>query len=404
MNISQTSIAFSQMLSDSLTEKTALPFIKHTLAPNPIVKPGEEFQTLTIGGSICQSDRMRIDPTSPSLELGIRGAGRKIHSLDRKVQEQPAFNTEEEFLSYFESLLDPNVRVVALNFAYPLNPVSRNGLLDGVLVSGSKENTFTGLVGKPVGETIEQYIKQKLDREIRVSVANDTICLLLSGLTKYKWNEIAAGIAGTGLNFAIFLDEHTAINLESANFNKFEQTPEGRQIDKESVSPGDAVFEKEISGAYLYKHFNLIAERNGLKTRISSSKELDKLAEYAEHFTHDNRHSELGSESMELNRFRVPPSLKLQRASKPGMTNEGKLAQIAHTLLQRSADLVACQIAGIMEFQKRDLIFVMQGSLFWKGYKYKETVDKTVKRLTKYRAQFVKIENADLLGAAKLIV
>src|SRR3989338_1005757 len=144
----------SQLGSAQDISLSSLPFIKHTLAPNPIVKPGEEFQTLTIGGSICQSDRMRIDPTSPSLELGIRGAGRKIPSLDRKVQEQPAFNTEEEFLSYFESLLDPNVRVVALNFAYPLNPVARNGLLDGILVSGSKENTFTGLVGKPVGETI----------------------------------------------------------------------------------------------------------------------------------------------------------------------------------------------------------------------------------------------------------
>src|SRR3989338_1539100 len=238
MNISQTSIAFSQMLSDSLTEKTALPFIKHTLAPTPIVKPGEEFQTLTIGGSICQSDRMRIDPTSPSLELGIRGAGRKIHSLDRKVQEQPAFNTEEEFLSYFESLLDPNVRVVALNFAYPLNPVARNGLLDGILVSGSKENTFTGLVGKPVGETIEQYVKQKLDHVIRVSVANDTICLLLSGLTKYRGDELAAGIVGTGLNFAIFLDEHTAVNLEAANFNQFDPSPVGKIIEKKSTAPG----------------------------------------------------------------------------------------------------------------------------------------------------------------------
>src|SRR3989344_4179935 len=211
MKLVQSTIAFYRMLSDSLTEKTALPFIKHTLAPNPLVKPGEEFQSLTIGGSICQSDRMRIDGN--------------VHSLNHKVLEQPAFNTEEEFLSYFESLLDPNVRVVALNFAYPLNPVARNGLLDGILVSGSKENTFTGLVGKPVGETIEQYVKQKLDHVIRVSVANDTICLLLSGLTKYRGDELAAGIVGTGLNFAIFLDEHTAVNLEAANFNQFEQSP-----------------------------------------------------------------------------------------------------------------------------------------------------------------------------------
>lgn len=396
------------MLSASLTQKTALPFIRHTLSSTPIVKPGEEFQSLTIGGSICQSDRMRIDPTSSSTKLGIRGARGKIHSLDHKIQEQPAFHTGEEFLAYVESLLDPNVRVVALNFAYPLTPVSRDGLLDGVLVSGSKENTFRELTGKPVGQTIEQYIKRKLGRDIRVSVANDTICLLLSGLTKYKWDKLAAGIVGTGLNFAIFLDEHTAVNLESANFNKFEQTSEGKLIDKESVSPGTALFEKETSGAYLYKHFNIIAERNGLKKRIASSKELSKLAESA------HRHAVRRLADQHLNQWNykilkpsfVPPSRDFGRASKPGMTigDNERSSLIALMLLQRSAQMVACQIAGIVEFQKRDLTFVMQGSLFWKGYTYKEMVGETVKRLTNYNARFVEIENADLFGAAKLIV
>lgn len=349
MNASQTAQAFSQMLVDSQTQKTALPFIKHNLSENPIVKTDEEFQSLTIGGSICQSDRMRIDG--------------KVHSLDHKVLDQPSFNTEEEFLSFFETMLDPQTRVVALNFAYPMSPLSRNGVLDGILVSGSKENTFSGMVGKPVGETIETHVKQKLNREIKVSVANDTICLLLSGLTQYKWSELAAGIVGTGLNFALFLDEHTAVNLEAANFNAFEQTAEGKQIDSESASPGDALIEKEVSGAYLYKHYNLIAQNKSLQP-VHNTKEIDEKA----------------------------------RSGSP----EEK--EIATLVLTRSAQLVAAQIIGIMEFQKKDLIFVMQGSLFWKGYQYKETIEKTVVETTNYKAQFVKIENADLLGAAKLVV
>ncbi|MCR4263666.1 MAG: hypothetical protein NUV98_03020 [Candidatus Roizmanbacteria bacterium] len=349
MSVTTIAQAFAQMLIDSQTQKTALPFIRHQLSVHPIVQHGEEFQSLTIGGSICQSDRMRIDG--------------KAHSLDHKVLDQPSFNTETEFLSYFKSVLDPHVRVVALNFAYPLTPVSRNDVLDGILVSGSKENTFTGLVGKPVGETLELYAKQKLHRTIKVSVANDTICLLLSGLTQFTWSELAAGIVGTGLNFALFLDEHTVVNLESANFNAFEQTPEGKHIDQESVSPGDALFEKEVSGAYLYKHYNLIAQKKNL-TPLANTKEID------EKIRSGNVHEK----------------------------------ETARTVLKRSAQLVACQIAGILEFQKRDLTFVMQGSLFWKGYEYREAVEKAVQEATQYKATYVQIDNADLLGAAKLVV
>ncbi|MBI4137376.1 hypothetical protein HY469_04905 [Candidatus Roizmanbacteria bacterium] len=349
MNVSQTAQAFAHMLVDSQTQKTALPFIKHTLSANPIVQPNEEFQSLTIGGSICQSDRMRVDG--------------KIHSLNHKIEDQPPFLTKTDFLGYLETVIEPNVSVIALNFAYPLTPVQRDGILDGRLVSGSKENTFDGLVGKHVGETIEQYFWQKRDQKLRVSVANDTICLLLSGLTKHPWNKLAAGIVGTGLNFALFLDEHTAVNLESANFNAFEQTPEGKQIDRESVSPGDALIEKEVSGAYLYKHYNIIAKKIGISP-VNTSKDLDVKV-------------------------------------KSGIAKEKETARM---ILERSARLVSTQIAGIMEFQKRDLTFVMQGSLFWKGYQYKETVEKAIKEATKYTPTFVQIENADLLGAAKLVV
>jgi Mn2+/Fe2+ NRAMP family transporter len=42
-------------------------------------------------------------------------------------------------------------------------------------------------------------MKQVHGRTIRVVVANDVICLLLSGLISHEWDTIAAGIVGTGL-------------------------------------------------------------------------------------------------------------------------------------------------------------------------------------------------------------
>ena len=57
-----------------------------------------------------------------------------------------------------------------------------------------------------------------------------------------------------------------------------------------------------------------------------------------------------------------------------------------------------------MEFSNRDLVFIMQGSLYWKGYNYKESVEKKVIELCpKYRASYENVLHSDLFGAAKLV-
>ena len=118
-------------------------------------------------------------------------------------------------------------------------------------------------------EEIEQYVEHKYHKKIIASTANDTICLLLSGLIDHPWSKIAGGIVGTGLNFAIFLDEHTSVNIEAANFDKFICSDECKEIDSESAKPGAALFEKETAGAYLYRHFNIILEKKVSLTRQS---------------------------------------------------------------------------------------------------------------------------------------
>ncbi|HCS79327.1 TPA: hypothetical protein DIV55_06345 [Patescibacteria group bacterium] len=323
----------------------SLRFIRHQISSSPTVQPNELFQVLTIGGTMCKNTLLR--KTSDNFII-----------VQQTKLKQPGFNTAAIFLDFLNSQLHPNVKVLGLNFAFPLNPTTRDGRLDGLLVAGTKEHTFAGLVGKTVGETIEVFMKKKNNRKVKISCANDTICLLLSGLTQTHWQGLAAGIVGTGLNFAIFLDEHTLVNLEAANFNKFTVSETGKWIDLASKKPGAALFEKEISGAYLFQHFNLLT---GLK--INSTEELHKIAE--------------------------------------GKSN---YAGIAQRLFNRSAMLVSCQIAGITKFYKNNITFVMEGSLFWKGWKHRETVTKHVAQLIpEYQVNFVEIENSGILGAAKLV-
>jgi hexokinase len=259
MNIKQLRIIqsnFIHELQDAQDgKKTSLPFIVHEIPSSSLVKEGELFEVLVIGGSIWKKAILQKTKTG----IGI---------IKKETERSVDFKNEKDFLEFIDNEAKDNIQVLALNFAYPLKPIFKNGRLDGKLLAVSKERSFHGLIGKKIGFEIEKYILEKrkksreagsrFARKIIVSLANDTICLLLSGLIKYSFDSLAAGIVGTGLNFAFFLNKNRLVNLESANFDKFPKTAEGQIIDKESNNPHGWVFEKETAGAYLYKHFNIL--------------------------------------------------------------------------------------------------------------------------------------------------
>lgn len=344
---------FLQELKNAQSGKqTSLAFITHQLPQNPIVKNNEVFQVLVIGGSVCKNAKVIKEKNSISI-------------LEMTQKPQPPFITKEDLFSFIEKELLENVSVLALNFAYPLQPVFHNNKLDGVLVSGAKENTFTGLIGKQLGLEIGQHMQQQRNRSITVSVANDTICLLLSGLMKHPWETLAAGIVGTGYNAAFFLDEKKLVNLEAGNFNKFSPSEEEKEVDLHSSAPGLKLFEKEISGAYLYRHFNSILQKKGIDYHpLSSTWELKTLA----------------------------------------LKNIAPVSELAMQLIEKSASLVACQIGGITLFKQKNMAFVMDGSFFWEEDIYKNLVEQYLQKLIpNFTVTFHEIENTTIIGAAKLV-
>lgn len=328
---------------------SSLPFIVHHLSPSALVKDGEKFQVLKIGGSIGQNAL-------------VYKKGRKVIVESLEEEHLPIFSTGKAFLALVKSHLRKKVSVLAINFAHELKPVFENNRLDGILIRSSKEHAFSGLVGKKVGAEIEKFIKLKFNKQIIVTLANDTICLALSGLGTAAPAGLAGGIVGTGMNFAFFLDEHTLVNLESANFNQFQPSAAGLLVDAKSLKPGEALFEKEVSGAYLFQHYNLRQKKElGM---IESTHQMDKVAR--------------------------------------GEIIGDKL--LARELFKYSAQLISCQIAGITNCKKQDMVFVMEGSLFWAGYNYRKTVEETVKSLTNYKVKFKEIKDCGIVGAAQLAV
>lgn len=331
-------------------KKSSLSFIINAIPTIPLVKDNQVFQVISIGGGVTK--------------VALVKKQNNTHCLLKQISfEQPPFATKQDFLACIEAHLAPSVTTLAINFAQPLIPVFNRNKLDGILIGTTKESAFRGMIGKPIGQTIEAYFAKK-GKRIAVSVANDVVCLLLSGLAKYPWQELAGGIVGTGVNFSFFVKKDNIVNLETGNFNKFPQTEEGKFIDKISIKSGSSLFEKETSGAYLYKRFNLILDTHKISfPKISSTKELDIL-----------------------------------------LTGNLTVAKLAQNILRRSGELIACQVAGIASFKKRDTVFIMEGSLFWKGLKYKEVVEETVKKLTPlYSVSFVEIPNSPIIGATKLV-
>lgn len=351
--------SFLKELEDAKNgKKTSLPFIKHTLPSNPLVEEGDVFQVLVIGGTMFK-------------KAMVKKLGESVKILSYEEKKQPIFDTKETLLSFIAGQLVTSAHVVAINFAFPMKPVFENGRLDGILLPGVKEHTFKGMIGRKLGKEVEEYAAKHLKRKITVSVANDTICLLLSGLTQFSWEKLAGGIVGTGVNFALFLEKDKVVNLEAGNFDKLPQSPQGKEIDKVSTNKGRHLFEKETSGAYLYRHFNSIIEQQDLDVSpLSSTFDLKKLA-----------------------------------------VEDASVSPLARKLLLYSAGLIAAEISGIAAFMKKQphattdsLVFIMEGSFFWGGNMYKNAVKQFVKELLpKQTITFVKIEDSPILGAAKLV-
>ncbi len=343
---------FVQELKDAAAgKKTSLPFIINPLPTVPLITDGQEFQVIVVGGSMGKVAH-------------VKKVNNHIETLSYEEKMQPIFDTVDVFLNYLDTKLHIDTKVVALDFAVPLTPVLDNNVLDGILIRGTKEHEFKGLVGKQVGKTIAEYFLKKRGQRIVVSCANDTVCLLLSGLTKYKKDTLACGILGTGMNAAFFIDDTHLVNLESNSFDKFTQSEEGKQIDQESTLPQSALFEKEITGAYLYRHFNLIIQKKGVSFQpLTSTLELKNISQQ-----------------------HIP-----------------QLSNLANELLDRSAGYICAQLAAITEFRQKDMIFVMDGSFFW-DTSYKKRVDALLPQLTNHTIDLVEIENSPILGASHLVI
>ncbi len=344
----------------------SLVFKKNWLHPFPITNPSKA-QVLSISGANIFSARCG-DKLSQNL-------------TDIKHTDLPMLSNSKMFLDLILEVTDGDVETLAIALAFPLEQTIRGKKMDGKLIKPTKEHLLVDLIGKEVGKEIENYFLEKLNRRLDVVVCNNSVALGFVGLALNKsggYKQTAVGIIGSGLNFGFYEGPDLFVNLEAGNFDKFEQTHSGEVIDALSQNFNQQLFEKETSAAYLYKHFNVVLREEGFSGHVNSTKELSQILENGD--------------------------------------KDSREYKVACKIFERSASLVATQISGLHQvmINHHNLKFedpiqlVVEGELFWSGYKFEEMIADYLDRIygdvdEDFNIEIKKLENMNLSGAMMML-
>ena len=267
---------------------------------------------------------------------------------DMSIMKSPGYTREE----LFKELADLIVEIkreeempIGYCFSYPTESIPGG---DARLLRWTKGVDIREMVGQFVGKPLLDYLNEK--NKIRftgVKVLNDTIASLFAGLTDKSYDAYIGLIVGTGTNMATFIpsDKITKldpechvqglipVNLESGNFYPAFLTAVDDTVDATSDSLGKQRFEKAVSGMYL---------GDILKAAFP-------LEEFEEKF-----------DARKLTAIMNYPDI-----------HKDIYVQVAHWIYNRSAQLVAASLAGLIALLKsynRDIhrvCLIAEGSLFW---------------------------------------
>lgn len=312
---------------------------------------------------------------------------------DLSVMKTPGFTEQDLFKEQADPIgeirLDKEMPI-GYCFSYPAE-----SMLDGdaKLIRWTKGVDIREMLDKPVGQPLMDYLNERNEHKFTgIKVINDTVASLFAGLTDSDSDAYIGLIVGTGTNMATFinankitkidpmLNQHGLIpvNLESGNFFPPHLTPIDDTVDALSGSRGAQRFEKAVSGMYLG--------------------EILKAAFPLDEFENDFDARKL---AMMMNY--------------PDVYKE-KYVQVARWIYQRSAQLVAASLAGLIQVLHshdqsiKRIRLVAEGSLFWskskKGKPYRSLVTDELQillnefGLNDIQVLVEEIDNANLIGTA----
>ena len=277
--------------------------------------------------------------------------------LNFKSEKISPLKNSQEFFELIAKYYTPKANFLNLNLAAHLKSIYRKDILDAVLIKNHLEHNLQDLVGKHVGLEVEKYLKQKFNKKITVSSSNNLVSLgfLAKEDKEFESSHTITGVIASGLNFGFYQDNETFINLESGKF----------KLENEEIA-------EFFASNNLHNQFNKQAKFLNLKIELKKKEDFERI-------------------------LKNPNKYSLE------------IGELAKKILQKSAQLVACQFYGIILYKfgqnpilKHKIKLLLEGSLFWDNKIYKETFLKTLEELglENQKLEIIRIKHGFILGSS----
>ena len=257
----------------------SLPMIPTYLSDRGEIPVGEPVAVIDAGGTNFRCGLVRFGEKGPVVE--------ELRKWKMPGIGKPA--TWEAFMDFAaEAILPLMDRTDKIGFCFSYT-ADITPEMDGRVVRIDKEVVITGCEGQLVGASLLQALSHRGVTGKKVVVLNDTVAVLLGGLSFGGARDgCAAGqVSGTGTNTCCSLPEgrigklarsgerHMIVNLESGMYDGIPRGDFDRELDAESHNPGQKLFEKMTAGVYLGElchRMLLAAAREGVLSPESAEK------------------------------------------------------------------------------------------------------------------------------------
>lgn len=320
-------------------------------------------------------------------------------------------------VEYLKPVIDKSDKI-GFCFSYPTDMLS-NG--DGKVIRFSKEIQVKDMIGQPVGAgIIEELRRQGYTDPKRIVLLNDTVSTLLGGKaahTDMPYDSFIGYIMGTGTN-TCYIEKGSnisklkeegknydtmLINMESGGYGKFPTGLIDRKFDQTTINPGEANYEKKVSGGYL----------GGLAyVLLREAAEAGLLSE-----TFKNNIQKMNTLStIDADKFLYLPygdnllSNSCSQDAEEGQKDRTTIYYLLDSLVERAAKLAAINLAAVViktgkgQDPCRPVCITADGSNFYKLKNFRTKLECYLKKylnddLNLYY-EFVKVDNANLTGSA----
>uniref|UniRef100_A0A2S2PT44 Phosphotransferase n=1 Tax=Schizaphis graminum TaxID=13262 RepID=A0A2S2PT44_SCHGA len=305
---------------------------------------------------------------------------------------------------------------LGFTFSFPLRQV---GLTKGFLNSWTKGFNCSGVVGEDVVGLLKEAIKRRKDVQIDVcGILNDTTGTLMSCAWKTPNTKIGL-IVGTGCN-ACYVEKvenvelfegdkikpHVIVNTEWGAFGddgKLDavRTKYDREIDEESLNPGQQRFEKMISGMYMGEIVRLAIVDLANQNKLFGGKLSEQMKTKGAFCT--SLVSDIESDTVNFrNTWKV---LNEMGINDPSLADCANVRYICECVSSRSAHLVSAGLAVILnKMDEKSVTIGVDGSVYrFHPYFHKLILEKT-RQLTKSDINFDMMLSEDGSGRGAALV